>query len=301
MKHLAKNIFGVLFIVVTLIFFVQQYCFAENTNIPEFCRNQVESNIGFSPNAITLTPLNVRSAKPEYSFLKGQWILGNYIEVLPVSTYIEVVEDSLVGELQIWYSVKYRKGNLMKKGWVWAGTVGVDDGRYIGGYKSKYSTKQSSSILEFYLDNISSLSFATEAFAQTDTIPVEKSTKAITSSPPPAEGLNGGVKLGPIYISIELASGIVLFVIMVLGMLAKAVWDQTEQGGFSPPMTKIVRPLLVSPIAFSAFMGTAYLKEGFIGINLTAMVYSFQVGFMWQHVLETRGGVKESNSPQTGN
>ena len=298
MKYLDKKILCIVFMVIPLILFIQQHSFAQNTRVPESCQGQVQPNIGFSPNAVTLTQLNVRSALPEYSFLKGQWILGRNIDVLTVGACIQVVEESLVGQLQIWYSIKYRKDGFMKAGWVWAGTVGVDDDRYIGGYRSRYSPK--ASIQESFLEKIASLFHVAEAFAQADTIPGQTSTQSAAALPPPAEKIEGRIKLGPIDLSMEVASGIVLFIVMVLGMLAKAVWDQTDSDRLLPPMTKVVRPLLISPIAFSAFMGTAYLKEGFSGINLTAIIYSFQIGFMWQHVLETKGSVKLSTSSKKG-
>jgi hypothetical protein len=75
---------------------------------------------------------------------------------------------------------------------------------------------------------------------------------------------------------------------MVLGMLAKAVWDETERGKLLPRRTNIVRPLLISPIAFSAFWGALQLQQGGAGFSVPAALYAFQIGFMWQHVLEKK-------------
>lgn len=84
-------------------------------------------------------------------------------------------------------------------------------------------------------------------------------------------------------------SAMVLFVIMLSGMIAKAVWDQIgKDGKLWPPREKIVQPFLISPIAFSAFWGPMYVQQGGGGLSLTMALYSFQIGFMWQHVLEKK-------------
>ena len=79
---------------------------------------------------------------------------------------------------------------------------------------------------------------------------------------------------------------------MVAGMFAKTIWDQTQTGEslVLPSFVKVIRPLLISPIAFSAFWGPMYVQQGVKGLNLTLALYAFQIGFMWQHVLEKTQG-----------
>jgi hypothetical protein len=96
-------------------------------------------------------------------------------------------------------------------------------------------------------------------------------------------------------------STILLYFAMVIGMIAKAMWDQTEEGGrIFPPAAIILKPILISPITFSAFWGPLYVQQGNAGISLTSALYAFQIGFMWQHVLERRfGGQPKKDSKPT--
>ena len=55
-------------------------------------------------------------------------------------------------------------------------------------------------------------------------------------------------------------------------------------------LNKMFRPFLVSPIAFSAFWGPMYAQQNGGGLSLTMALYAFQIGFMWQHVLEKKVG-----------
>ena len=71
---------------------------------------------------------------------------------------------------------------------------------------------------------------------------------------------------------------------MVLGMLAKAVWDRTEEGKIWPGAPNIVRPLVVSPVVFSIFGGMSYIEELNLNMSISTLIYAFQIGFMWQHV-----------------
>ncbi|MFO0730791.1 MAG: hypothetical protein U0361_07320 [Nitrospiraceae bacterium] len=94
-----------------------------------------------------------------------------------------------------------------------------------------------------------------------------------------------------IHASVGTISAIVLFVIAGPGHDRQAVWDQIDiDGKLQPSKSKIIRPLLVSPIAFSAFWGPMYLQQGGGGLSLTMALYAFQIGFMWQHVLEKKVG-----------
>lgn len=81
-------------------------------------------------------------------------------------------------------------------------------------------------------------------------------------------------------------SAIVLFLVMAIGMVAKAFRDQTESGSVVPPFVKLLRPFLISPIAFSAFWTPMYIQQGGSGVSFTMALYAFQIGFMWEHVLE---------------
>jgi len=66
------------------------------------------------------------------------------------------------------------------------------------------------------------------------------------------------------------------------------IYDAADDDDVIPSSVQLVRPVLISPIAFSTFSGAMYLQNQVIGLSLTAMLFAFQIGFMWQHVLEKK-------------
>jgi hypothetical protein len=176
---------------------------------------------------------------------------------------------------------------------VWAGTKNKDEGSYIGGD----ITPQMSSRPPLG-DNPAralSLFFVPSAFAQGDTLPppatIPDDVGHLLPKPRAAEELDYLVEL-PLLggtVNYSTVSAMVLFVAMLAGMVAKAVWDETggEKGNW-PAWNKMFRPFLVSPIAFSAFWGPMYAQQDGGGLSLTMALYAFQIGFMWQHVLEKK-------------
>lgn len=257
------------------------------------CTRQDDAKRGFTPRAYTLTRIYVREKAPEYSFLKGQWILGDPIETLAPNTCLHIVKREEVGVIQIWYLVRYKDaGGQIQSGWVWGGTANKDEGQYIGGQTQPLVEGQR------FLDAPSVLSawlpFVSVAYAQGDTLPPvpSSSNDGATMLPKrPAADMSVYLVRIPVLgaVNVGSISATILFVIMLCGMVAKAVWDQTDKGDtLWPPKGKIVRPLLVSPIAFSAFWGPMYVQQGSAGLSLTMALYAFQIGFMWQHVLEKR-------------
>ncbi len=234
-----------------------------------------QAGTGFDPRAIALLAANVRAEPPQYSVLTGRWELGRQIGVLPANQCLEIWDRRIIGGVQIWYSVRYKETPLqIRRGWVWGGTQGVDEDVYFAGDTKpthpQPSSRQSDELLGWLFG-------VTPAYAE-------------TSLPPQTgEGTNGpNYVVLPVLGLIRLSalSAFVLFVLMVTGMVAKAVWDKTETGGLWPDRTQIVRPMLISPIAFSTFWGTMYLQQGLVGLSLTGALYAFQIGFMWQHVLQ---------------
>lgn len=293
---LSKLALIILLVVLILSFFPKSGQTQDKPQIPQKCLKEAKKNLEFIPKAITRTSLNVRGQLPEYSILKGQWILGQTIDTLSPNTCIAIVERKDVGVIQIWYRVKYLKNNQVRSGWVWGGTKDVDDTQYIGGDKTPEISgeQQGLSPHPLGITSMASLNFfSSAAYAQADFIP--------DSGGQAAEGGAGisrldekvvdyyvRVPLLGFVLSISTISAIILFAAMVVGMFAKAIWDQTEGGLIIPPLVKVVRPFLISPIAFSAFWGPMYLQQGSAGISLTAVLYAFQIGFMWQHILEKR-------------
>jgi hypothetical protein len=87
------------------------------TKLPK-CTEKAIKGLNFFPKAFTLTSVNVRSQIPEYSLLKGQWILGQFVDVLPPYTCLAITEKKEVGVIQIWYLVKYVKDGKLRTGWV---------------------------------------------------------------------------------------------------------------------------------------------------------------------------------------
>ncbi len=255
---------------------------ASPPSVPSKCARETDRRSGFAPRAITLTPVNVRAALPEYSLLKGQWVLGQVTTILPADTCLVILDRQEVGVVQLWYFVQYQDSGTrsLRTGWVWGGTSGKDEERYIGGDRTPVRRQSTSPALPggwpwTWLVGV--------AHAQADEPPL-----GVGASPPKDTGLQYDVQLPLVGLTLNfvLASAIGLFLAMVLGMLAKAVWDETDRGRLRPRPVKLVRPLLISPIAFSAFWGTMYLQMGSAGISVTMVLYAFQIGFMWQHVLE---------------
>lgn len=249
------------------------------------CKNEAKPNLGFEPKAFTLTAVNVRDRQPYYSLIKGQWVLGQIIDTLPANTCISIQKKEDIGVYQIWYLIKYRKDskrdNKVFSGWVWGGTSDVDDTRYIGGDTTP--TKQGPLMMEPPKEP-AGFSFTNIAYAQADIPPVN----TVSSDYMVSSDYYVSLPLIGWPISFSILSAILLFTFMTVGMFAKAVWDQTEGGALYPPLVKIIRPLLISPIAFSSFWGTMYLQQGSAGFSITSALYAFQIGFMWQHVLEKK-------------
>lgn len=264
--------------------------------VPARCIKAANKQLGFAPRAITLTPLNVRVQIPEYSLLKGQWILGQVVDTLQQDTCIAIVERRDVGIYQIWYLVKYLKDRELRSGWVWGGTIGVDDTQYIGGDKTPENRGEqhgASPQPQGTTPMVSVGLFSGTAYAQADFIPGggDKALKGrieVTGPNEKAVDYYARVPLLGFVLSTSTLSAIILFFTMVVGMFAKAIWDQTESDRIMPSLVKVVRPFLISPIAFSAFWGPMYVQQGSAGISLTTVLYAFQIGFMWQHILEKK-------------
>lgn len=263
---------------------------------PPKCKREADKKLGFSPKAITLKQLNVRAQPPEYSFLKGQWILGQPIDVLDPDTCLSILEKRMVGVIQIWYLILYKKNNKLKNGWVWGGTKDIDDTQYIGGDTTPEVEDRGRNHSSLHMPTDFSIwrILVSPAHAQADlpssniSIPTGQTIPGLTEVK--ETGFESYVEIPVIGwpVSVGFVSGILLFLFMVAGMLAKAVWDQTEGGKVKPPLVKILRPILISPIAFSAFWGPMYIQKGSAGVSLTMILYAFQIGFMWQHILEKR-------------
>lgn len=255
------------------------------------CSRQADSTAGFFPRAYTLTSMYVRTKAPEYSLLKGQWVLGDPLGTLKAGVCLHIVKREEIGVIQLWYFVWYKDAaGQLRTGWLWGGTIGVDEGRYIGG--DMEPIKQGAQIPE-ERSLLGASWLVSEAYAQMDTLPppMIDSGENAPVAPPSSADLVYLVEV-PVLgwtVSVVTISAIVLFVIMLSGMIAKAVWDQIDKDGtLRPTSEKIVRPLLVSPIAFSAFWGPMYVQQGGGGLSLTMALYAFQIGFMWQHVLEKK-------------
>jgi len=252
---------------------------------PKKCKDQADPKLGFVPRAITLTPINVRTAFPEYSFVKGRWVFGGVVEVLPPETCLAILDRQDVGVIQIWYLVRYKdRSGQMKSGWVWGGTIEKDENAYIGGdrtvppKKSSLPQEAAGGVWAFLIGTAHAASAAPPAEPGSQEATADKTQEFLVFKIP---GLAFPVTSTQF-------SAFCLFGLMVVGMMFKAMWDETERGKVWPSRVQVVRPLLISPIAFSAFWGTMYIQTESPGLSLTMALYAFQIGFMWQHVLEKR-------------
>jgi hypothetical protein len=260
------------------------------------CASQDNPQANFAPRAYTLASVYVRAKVPEYSFMRGQWILGETQGILAPKTCLHILKREEIGVIQVWYWVRYLDAaKQVRTGWVWAGTKNKDEGSYIGGDTTPQMTSRPSQ--EDSPAMVLSWFFIPSAFAQGDALPspatIPDDVGRLLPKPRTAEDLDYLVEV-PLLgwaVSYSTVSAMVLFVAMLAGMVAKAVWDETggEKGNW-PAWNKMFRPFLVSPIAFSAFWGPMYAQQDGGGLSLTMALYAFQIGFMWQHVLEKKVG-----------
>ncbi len=261
------------------------------------CANVADTQNDFNPRAYTLISIYVRDKAPEYSLVRGQWILGTAQGILAPGTCLHVLKREEVGLIQVWYWVRYQDSTRkIRAGWVWGGTKDKDEGSYIGGdtaplMKSHFLNE------ETWFANVLAIVIPA-VYAQSDALPPPTTSSPSNSSEvliaePPTAGMEYLVQL-PIVgwrMSVGSLSAIVLFAVMLFGMVAKAIWDETGGENWRwPRANKLFRPFLVSPIAFSAFWGPMYIQQGGGGLSLTMTLYAFQIGFMWQHVLEKKAG-----------
>jgi hypothetical protein len=261
------------------------------------CANAADPQNNFTPQAYTLASMYVRDKAPEYSFVKGQWILGEAQGILASGTCLHVLKREEVGLIQVWYWVRYQDSTRqIRAGWVWGGTKDKDEGSYIGGNTTPV-LKSDLLNEETWIANALAIVIPA-AYAQSDALPPPTASSPSNSSEmliaaPPTAGMEYLVQL-PIVglrMSVGSLSAIVLFAVMLCGMVAKTIWDETGGDNWRwPRVNKLFRPFLVSPIAFSAFWGPMYIQQGGGGLSLTMTLYAFQIGFMWQHVLEKKTG-----------
>lgn len=74
--------------------------------------------------------------------------------------------------------------------------------------------------------------------------------------------------------------GVLYFLIMTLGIVAKWLWDLVkEKEAKNVDTYKLILPLLVSPIVFSSALSLGVGASG-----LALKLFSFQSGFFWQTV-----------------
>lgn len=80
-------------------------------------------------------------------------------------------------------------------------------------------------------------------------------------------------------------TSILLFICMILGMLAKTLWDAIENRNSSSSVNidlwNLVKPMLISPIIFGAVMA---IQADNSPNSLPTYLLSFQNGFMWQTI-----------------
>lgn len=79
---------------------------------------------------------------------------------------------------------------------------------------------------------------------------------------------------------------------MILGILAKAVWDHVNaKHKVGVDLTSLVGALLISPIVYAGVYSTMVKRDE--KISLLGLAFAFQNGFFWQAVFST---VQASNS-----
>lgn len=209
----------------------------------------------------------VRAKAPEYSFVKGNWVLGETQGILPPNSCLDILKREEIGVIQIWFWVRYLDAaRQIRTGWVWGGTKNKDEGSYVGGDTAPHATSRHFPDTPPVTDPLALL--ASAAYAQGDTLPppaTARDESEVALPKPPVVDMDYLVAL-PILnfqMTVGTISALVLFAVMLMGMMAKAVWDQIDTDGMlQPTRGRIVRPLLVSPIAFSAFWGPMYVQQG---------------------------------------
>jgi ABC-type molybdate transport system permease subunit len=89
-------------------------------------------------------------------------------------------------------------------------------------------------------------------------------------------------------IDIQIIAGIGLYIILVIGMIAKTIYDQSENEKIVIKLNKLIRPVVVSPIVFGSYISLIFLKDQYVGFSITTALLAFQIGFSWQQVLEKK-------------
>lgn len=261
------------------------------------CAKLADPQREYDPQAYTLSSMYMRDKAPEYSIVKGQWILGEVKGIVAAGTCLHILKREVIGVVQIWYLVRYLDAaKKVRNGWVWGGTKGKDEGSYIGGNTNPMIKKGEGPVEQPWVAGILGI-FIPAAYAQSDVLPPSGTgfDETVVLKPPVAS-MEYLVELPLVgwEVSVGSISAVVLFLVMLSGMVAKAIWDETGGDRWQwPSANKLLRPFLVSPIAFSAFWGPMYIQQGSGGLSLTMTLYAFQIGFMWQHVLEKKTGKVE--------
>ena len=90
-------------------------------------------------------------------------------------------------------------------------------------------------------------------------------------------------------LSIQVVSAILLYLALILGMIARVIFDQTRNGRkLTIKAWKILHPLMASPVVFLAFLGILYIPGKSVGINITTALLAFQIGFTWEKLFEKK-------------
>src|SRR6266496_583190 len=80
----------------------------------------------------------------------------------------------------------------------------------------------------------------------------------------------------------HITTDLVIFLAMVLGIVAKELWDNLHTtGAFSLNITRIASALIVAPLVFAGF----YQQFKRRGLSLPVLALAFQNGFFWRTVL----------------
>jgi len=215
-------------------------------------------------------------AQPATAFNTANgWVYGQPVAVLGVKVKVFVCTERTVrfGLIsQSWTQIAYWNGKSWQHGWIVSDSIHA-------------AIDQPST----WLASLAGLTFlVSSAYAQPQVITESPPADAGAAPPPTASSLAGGA-VNVVDSMVETFYG-VLFACMILGMLAKILFDtltDKKSVQWKIRARAAALPILISPIVFLGIMQAANADQALTLASFLAVACSaFQNGFFWHAILD---------------
>lgn len=234
----------------------------------------------------------VYDSTPLFSTSRG-WVYGPVVAKLGSGSTIFICSEKTVSfgfEKQVWTQISYYINKKWNYGWVLAKNISAkkDD-------QQRIALESDQSLIGLFVHT----AYAATSDNQTRFQLTENPPTEVFPPSAPDNGQGQAVSLQrhePDDNGALMRFYLILFVVMILGMAAKGMFDFI-QADKNPKINAVLRrmiaPLVISPMVFLTFMQSAdFASEGFKEFIILILM-SFQNGFFWQTVL-VRTGLKEA-------